>query len=298
MNEQRLETIALRALELATQSRADPRLLVATKRHLPKPKRAAKLIAALANAAAGRQALMLIGVRGMQITGLASPPSDQWWTAVTDALPGAVPDLDWAMIDVGDIDILAIAIGQPDELVVATRRGGAFVPWFDGTKLADAPLPQRREAHSRAERVPEVRVLGGWVERSCLSGLASPVSIYRGIIDMELEATAGAMDDAACSATLLLDDLDGPVTLEVQVHPLGNDAGVTRNERGITVRSTFGIRVYVAAATPPPAGAATADIGAAQLVVSLPLPGRSVPELRSLLLSPVSITTGTTRWRL
>ena len=251
----------------------------------------------MANAASGRQALILVGVRDVELTGVYDAPTEEWWTSVESAFPGAIPDLDWAMVDAGDVDILVIAIGQPGELVTGTRRGGAFVPWFDGRRIVDAPVPTPRESPTRGERVPEVAVLGGWIERSCLGRPAPPVDVYRGVVDMELEATAGAMNDDACSATLLVDELDGAIGLDVQVHPLGHDAGVIRTPAGVVVRSTFRIRAYVAAATPASGpGARGTGASAAQLVLSLPLPGRSVPELRSLLLSPDAGAGPGTRW--
>ena len=289
-----LEAFALRAVELAVQGRADPRLLVATRRHLPKPKTAARLIAGLANAAAGRQALLLVGLRGFELLGVSEAPNDDWWNDTVDALPGAVPDLAWTLLDTGDVDVLVVGVGHPDELIVATRKGSSYVPWFDGRRLSTAPPTPRPESSRPTETVPAATITSVWVERATIAGAADHIHVYQGVIDMELDAISGRMDDASCSATLLMTQHEGPIALEIQVHPAVTDVGVIRNDHGIEVRSTFRANVFVAAAVPAPTHQLASET--AQLVVSLPLPGRSVPELRSLLLSADPEAAAGTRW--
>lgn len=278
-----IETAALRAVELGVQGRVDPRLIVATRHRLPGPRKTARLLAGLANAADGRKPLLLVGLHGAEIHGVDEPPSARWWQRVADGFAGPAPDIRWTMVDLDGPQLLAISSDPVDELVTAWRKDRVFVPWFDGRRVVPAPSPTRPEKRGATDALPTVRVVTGWMERTPISG-APQVHAYRGALDIELQPTPGVMADKSCSATLLVPDRSAPISLSAQAHPMTNDVGVVRREHGIEVRTSFTARLYLAAAVADDATPVTP--GTAQLVVSLLLPGRSVPELRSLLFSP------------
>ena len=276
-----LETLAMRAVEMTILGREDPRLLVANKRKIGGPRKVARLLAGLANAADGRQTLLLIGVRGDEVTGVDAPPDADWWDDLDKAFPGAVPRLDWMSVEIDGATVLAIAPRPTDELVPAKVRGEITVPFFDRGGL-HRTRPSRHERGARTEALPTASILGGWVERSVIE--EDDIVAYQGQLELELDAVTGLMPDKNCSATLLVASRERPIELDVQVHPSVDDVGVFRLDDGIQVLSTFRVRLFLAAAVR--AGAERSEPASVQLVVSLLLPGRAVPELRSLLLSP------------
>lgn len=287
-----LETTALRAVELGVQGRVDPRLLVATKRRLPGPKKAARLLAGLANAADDRQHILLVGMRKNEISGIEGPPPERWWRRLDDAFPGVAPDYSWTMVDVGGTALLAIATSPTDRLIAAYKGDDVIVPFFDGRRVVPAQLSAGADKDRGVDALPPARIDRGWVEHVIVRDRPR-IEAFRGVLDVELQPTPGVMADKSCSATLLMPDRDAPVALDVQVHPAGDQAGVFRRDHGVEVITDFGVRVYLAAARTTTEPTPTA--AAAQLVVSLLLPGRAVPELRSLFLSPDPSSEGV-RW--
>jgi hypothetical protein len=275
-----LETLALRAVEVTVLGREDPRLLVATKRKLTKPHKVARLIAGLANSAYGRRSILLIGLRSDKVHGLDAIPDADWWDELDDSFPGRVPRLDWMIIDIDGAQVLAIAPEQLDELLVAHDGDDIIVPWFDRGGIRTS-RPRRAERSS--ESLPTATIRGGWVAKSTLD-LDGPIDSFCGQIDVELDAVTGMVADSSCSATLLMPTRDRSIELDVQVHPSSDDVGLFRHDAGIEVRSTFTVRLYLAAAVR--GKVSDKDPASIQLVISLLLPGRTVPELRSLLLSP------------
>lgn len=276
-----LETLAMRAVEMTILGREDPRLLVANKRRPGRPGKVARLLAGLANAGDGRQTLLLIGIRGDEVTGVDALPDADWWDDLDDAFPGTVPRLDWMPIDIDGATVLAIAPRPSDELIPARIRGELIVPFFDrGGLHRTRPLRQGRGL--RSDSLPTASILGGWVERSQIG--AGHVTAYHGQLEVELDDVTGLLPDENCSATLLVASRERPIDLDVQLHPPADDMGVFRIEHGIHVLSTFRVKMFVAAAVRD--GADDSDSASMQLVVSILLPGRAVPELRSLLLSP------------
>lgn len=260
--------------------REDPRLLVATKRKLTKPHKVARLIAGLANSAHGRRSILLIGLRAHEVHGLDTIPDADWWDELDDSFRGRTPRLDWMIIDIDGAQVLAIAPEQLDELLVAHDGDDIIVPWFDRGGIRTT-RPRRAERSS--ESLPTATIRGGWVAKSTLD-LDEPIDSFSGQIDVELNAVTGMVADNTCSATLLMPTRDRSIELDVQVHPSSDDIGLFRHEAGIEVRSTFTVRLYLAAAVR--GEVSNKDPASVQLVISLLMPGRAVPELRSLLLSP------------
>lgn len=281
----------MRAVEMTILGREDPRLLVANKRRLSGPKKIARLLAGLANAADGRQTLLLIGISGDEVTGIDSLPDVDWWDALDSAFPGAAPRLDWMVVDIDGAQVLAIAPRHSDELIPAKFRGEITVPFFDGGGL-HRTRPVRGDRAVRTETLPTASILGGWIERSVID--EDDVTAFHGQLELQLDAVTGVMPDKNCSATLLVASRERPIELDVQVHPSVDDVGVFRLDDGIQVLSTFRVRLFLAAAVR--GGLDRAEPASVQLVVSLLLPGRAVPELRSLLLSPDAERRG--RWQL
>ncbi|MEM7286787.1 MAG: hypothetical protein AAF480_10590 [Actinomycetota bacterium] len=286
-----LETLVMRAVEMTILGREDPRLLVANKRKPGGPRKVARLLAGLANAADGRQTLLLIGVRGTEVTGIEALPDADWWDDLEGAFPGAVPRFDWMAVDIDGARVLAIATRSTDELIPAKMHGEIVVPFFDRGGL-HRTRPARLERTSPRDVLPTASILGGWIERSVIA--ESDVTAYQGQLELQLDAVTGVMPDKNCSATLLVASREGPIELDVQVHPSVDDVGVFRVDDGIHVLSTFRVRLFLAAAVR--GGTDRSEPASVQLVVSLLLPGRAVPELRSLLLSPDPDHRGS--WRL
>ncbi len=276
-----LETLALRAVEMTILGREDPRLLVANKRRAGGPRKIARLLAGLSNAADGRQTLLLIGIRGNEVTGIDPLPDADWWDELDAAFPGSLPRLDWMVVDIDGASVLAIAPRSGDEMIPAKWGGEIVVPFFDRGGL-HRNRPPRADRPSSTEALPTASILGGWVERAVIDG--EDVVAFQGQLDVQLDAVTGMMKDKNCSATLLIATRERPVELDVQVHPSADDVGVFRLDDGIEVLSTFRVRVFLAAAVR--GLSSRTEPVSLQLVVSLLLPGRAVPELRSLLLSP------------
>ena len=281
----------MRAVEMTILGREDPRLLVANKRKLSGPKKIARLLAGLANAADGRQTLLLVGISGDEVTGIDALPDVDWWDDLDSAFPGAVPRLDWMAVDIDGATVLAIAPRPSDELIPAKFRGEISVPFFDGGGL-HRTRPSRGDRSVRTETLPTASILGGWIERSVIE--EDDVTAFHGQLELQLDAVTGVMPDKNCSATLLVASRERPIELDVQVHPSVDDVGVFRLDGGIQVLSTFRVRLFLAAAVR--GGLDRSEPASVQLVVSLLLPGRAVPELRSLLLSPDPERRG--RWRI
>ncbi len=245
-----MRIIAMRAVELSVQGRDDPRLLVATKRRATDPGRIAGLLAGLANAAAGRPAVLLLGVRGRQVVGLDEVPDAEWWESLRDHFTGPVLELTSTTLD------------------------------FDGTRVL-AIAPERVAA---SDAGPGVRVLAGWVQRFTLRD--SRIVVWRGLIDLEVDAIAGRIDDAACSASLVVPGRPRPVELDTQLHPVDHHVGVVRHDDGIEVRPAFGARLYLAAASRVDDGDGEAESGALQLVLAVPAPGSDQVQVWSRFVQP------------
>lgn len=283
----------MRAVEITVLGREDPRLLVAAKRTRAKPHRIARLLAGLVNSAGDRRPLLLLGVDGRSVAGLNGLPDNDWWDEVEDSFPGTVPRLEWTLVDIEGAAVLAIAPESGGELIAALdRHDEVMVPFYDAGGIRRT-RPPRADRAGPTEALPTATVLGGWIQRELIDQ-EGPIDTFSGVLDIELGTVTGMMPDKTCSATLLLPNLHGPVELDVQLHPSGDDVGVFRHEDGIEVRSSFRVRLYVAGASRSPDR--RPDPASVQLVVSLVLPGRAVPELRSLLLSPDPDQPG--RWRI
>ncbi len=287
-----LETLAMRAVEVTVLGRQDHRLLVATKRRLTRPKRIARLLAGLANAAGDRHALLLLGVRGHDVTGLDSLPDADWWDELEEAFPGTVPDWEWSVVDIDGADVLVIGLDPSTELIPAFRRDSVIVPFFDRGGIRRTPPADDRRV-STSQSMATAKVVSGWVQR-VPGDHSGSIAAFRGRLSVEIASESGRIADTDCSATLLGAEHVGPVGLDVQVHPAEHRLGVFRHDRGVEIRNDVQVEVLLAAATRTPHP--PSEPHAVQLVVSLALPGRGVPELRSLLLNPDPRTPG--RWTL
>lgn len=273
----------MRAVEITVLGREDPRLLVAAKRRLTKPHKIARLLAGLVNSAGDRRALLLLGVSGRSVRGLTALPDDDWWDDVEASFPGETPQIHWTVIDIDGAAVLALEPEAGSELVAAYDRDNVvIVPFYDRGGIRRT-RPPRADRGSPTETLPTATILGGWVRREVIDQEGA-IDAFSGQIDIELGAVTGSMPDKTCSATLLMPNHQGAIELDVQIHPSSDDVGVFRHDSGIEVRSTFRVRLYVAAATQQ--DRERRDPASVQLVISLLLPGRAVPELRSLLLSP------------
>jgi hypothetical protein len=277
-----LEALALRAVEIMVLGREDQRLLVATKRRLTRPKRIARLLAGLTNAARGRHAVLLLGVRRDDVAGLDALPDADWWDDLEDAFPGPVPPWTWSVIDIDGAKILAIAPEPMDQLVPAAHRGEIMVPFFERGGIRRLPPADSRRP-STPESMATASVTSGWVQRSVVDR-SDPIAVFRGRLTIEISSGTGQIDDAECSATLLSAGREDPVGLDVQLHPSDHEMGVFRQGKGVAIRSDVRVDVLLAAAVR--GGLALGDGKPVQLVVSLALPGSGVPELRSMLLNP------------
>jgi hypothetical protein len=283
------EALTLRAVELAVQGRSDRRLLVASTPGLPGPKKTARFIAGLANAAFDRSSVLLLGVAGRQVHGLGEEPDSEYWDRVLSAFPAEVPAYEPTLVEIGTATIAAVHVTATNDLIIATRRGTPIVPWFDNGRLGQAYAERFRPLHRAANQLPSIRVDGVWIERSAAAS-ESGVIVYRGAIDVTLAATPGTLADDAASVTLLIPGLPSPVTMDAQIHPLSSGTGVVRGQRGIEVFTDFAARVYVAAAQREAPGDPSPT--PVQLALTALLPGRVVSELRSVVLSP----DGSNRW--
>lgn len=276
-----LELLALRAVEMTVLGRDDARLLIATKRKMSGQRKIARLLAGLANAAGSRRGVLLIGVGGDEVVGLDRRLDQDWWDRLEATFPGRCPGWDWTIVDIDGAEILAIALKPIDELVPARRANRVEVPWFDRGGLRLTPPPRLRPGVDEGP-LPTARVLRGWIDRGFAPNDAR-VETYAGALELELSAVAGLLTDDMCSVTLLAPGRDGPEAMTAAIHPSDDGVGVARRTNGIEVRSTFRCTLLVAAATRTAPASPPASL---QLVISLMLPGRGVPELRSLLLSP------------
>ena len=287
----------MRAVELLIQGREEPRFLLASMSRLPRPKKAARWIAGLANAAAGRRAVLLVGIKGSEIRGIQAPPEPLWWVKVQERFPGAAPQMHSSLLDIDGATVLAITIDAVTELLPARHRDRVIVPWVEHGRLGAAPAsrPSQGQTTAHGEALPSADVLGGWVQRTTINRDGASIDAYTGQLDLELLATPGTMTDDSCSATLLLADNDAPIALATQIHPAADDVGVFRTSEGIDVRTRVRVRLLLAGAERHHDRGKGRD--SAQLVVSLLLPGRTVPELRSLLLANDQSSDGD-RWLL
>lgn len=287
-----LERQAMRAVELVVLGRDNPRLLIAAKRRLTRPRRVARLLAGLANSADGRQPLLLLGVGKRHVVGVERTPDEDWWDRVRSALPGRRPELRWDAVSIDGAMVVVVAPDSSDELIPACKRDRVVVPFFDGDRLVYGK-PTRPEPVGQRQSIPTASVVGGWVERRLLgSGSGAGVDTYRGVLELEVGAVTGVMRDIDCSATLMSPDQTRSMELDVQVHPAPDAVGVFRTASGIEVRGTFRVRLLIAGAVR--SASDRGDPPSLHLVVSLLLPGRAVPELRSLLLRPDP--SGRRRW--
>lgn len=283
MDPEALETMAMRAVELRLQGRTDPRLLLATKQRMQGPRKTARLLAGLANAADGRTPLLLMGITRNSVIGVDQMPGESFWRRVADAFTGLRPSLTTTSLKIGTALVIAVHIEGPDGYVAAARGDRTEVPFFHNGALQLAPPQQTRAPHTSVEHLPSIEILGGWIERSVMDD-GDPITAYRGWLDVELGASSGFLADKDCSATLLVSDEAAPIALDVQVHAISEFVGVRRRDAGIEVEASFRARMFLAAALTDGEDVSTGR--GAQLVASLILPGRSVPEIRSLLLSP------------
>lgn len=298
MDRETLHTLTLRAVELAVQDRHDPRLLLCTRLELPGPRKTAALLAGMANAAAGRQTLLLVGLDTGSVLGMLDEPSLRWWDRFDRAFVGARPDIHHERLDVSGAVLWAFTTDPVDEMVPVRRGGRVRVPWIDADgQLVDAPVARRQPSRSSGDGIPTARVLDGWIERTVLDardGDDRRIAAFQGRVDVELVASPGVLADQDCSATLLFPGATA-VQLDTQIHPVSDDVGVLRHEDGIEVRTDYRARLFMAAAVRDDATSATPST--AQLVVSFRLPGRAVPELQSLLLTIDPKDDGQ-RWRI
>ncbi len=131
---------------------------------------------------------------------------------------------------------------------------------------------------------PSLRIDRAWIERS-EDDAAPGVTVYRGAVDMTLDAAPGRLLDRDVSATLMIPGPTEPVALSARLQPITMGTGVVRTADGVEVVTDFGLRLYLAAARREDASPDAAPVPA-QLVMALVLPGRSVAELRSLVLHP------------
>jgi hypothetical protein len=291
-----LEALTLRAIELTVAGRSDPRLLVSRRRNVPGPRRMARELAGLANAAGDRTPLLLMGIHGDDVTGLDDDDwrqaDDDYWHRVTRAYPADPPTWTTETVTVSDTRVLAVHVEPARHLIPAWRAARVEVPWFDGADLVQAPAPKRIEPAHTGDPLSSLDVLRVWIERRPDPDRRG-VTTLRGIVELDLRA-AGFLADDRCAATLMLPDEELPITLDTRIHPTSAEPAVERVGGGVEIRSTSRASLYVAAARserPPCTAAATAE-----LVVSIVLPGRNIPELRSLRL--VLVTDDPPRWEL
>jgi hypothetical protein len=278
-----LETLALRAVELAVQSRNDPRFLVASLPKAPGPKKAARYLAGLANACGKRAALLLLGVSGHDIVGLDTIPTDDYWQRVDDRFPSEHPTCSRVDLTVGSTRLVAVHVEPTATLVVAPYRDRPVVPWFADGRLRRATPPVETPRPTLSDKLPTLRVDDVWVEHRHLPETPE-IAVYRGAVDITLEATPGRLRDDDVSVTLLVPGPAHPVAMTARIHPLDTRTGVARTDDGIEVLSAFRARIYLATARREPADEIAST--AAQMVIAVLLPGRSVPEIRSVGLGP------------
>ncbi len=280
----------MRAIELAVQGRDNPRLLIATKRRPTNLARIARLLAGLANAAAGRTAVLLVGIRGRSVVGLDEVPDAEWWDQLKRMFPGAAPELVSTVVDIDDARVLAISPEPAGELVTATENGRVVVPLFEAGSLRACPSPG--PTWSEADTARLTRVVDGWVER-----VATPdgaVVIHRGQLEVVIDAETGFIADEACKARLLLPG-DGPaVELDAQIHPMTDDVAVLRGRRGVEVLASFRAHLFLAGAARS-RDSTGPEPGPVQLVVTVPAPGGHETEPWSKLLEPDPTASGS-RW--
>ncbi len=271
-------TLARNAIAVA-QGRQDPRLLVASKRKLLKPKRAARWLAGLANAAGDRHAVLLMGVDNGSIVGIKNPPRSSWLAEVSTWFPGVRPALSWEFVTVDDTEVLAVMPSAVTQHVTAFHRSEVLVPWVTDGVLGQAPLGHACPQGGAPAIMPAVSAKDCWVERTATVASGVEVDVYRGMVTLAIGPMPGVVADKSCSATLLLLQDHAPVELDVQVHPGPGPVGVERQTGGVTVHAGYSLRIYLAGALLSSGVRSTNR--SARLVLSLLLPGRSVPELRS-----------------
>lgn len=277
-----VQTVAMRAVELLVQGRSDPRLLVASCPELRGPKKTARLLAGLTNAAGGRTPLLLAGVDGTHVVGVSDVPDEGYWARVRRGFAGHVPSFEVAAVAVDDATVVAVRVEPGDVLVPARRGDGVEVPFYRDGELHQTP--------GRLERVPEppplavrLRVGPCWMERIPVA--TSPgVVAYRGQIDVALPPRSGIVADGDCAAAFVEPDSWTPVTLSAQIHPLQPRTAVRRLDGGVSVDATLAARIHLATAVR--VGPVRPASGVAQLVLEVRVPGLTEPELRTVMMLP------------
>ncbi|MGI9625145.1 MAG: hypothetical protein ACR2PK_20130 [Acidimicrobiales bacterium] len=270
------------AVEMTILGRTDPRLLVATRTGLDKPKKAARLLAALSNSARTGTAVLLLGVDGRDVTGLDRQPDAKWWAKVERSFPGRAPILAWTELDIGGARIVAVFPNSPaGEPIIAHHGGRVSVPWIDESGVRSARTGDFLAVEATATR-PAGRIQGGWIEHARVGREEGGVDAFGGYVDVALHAAPGRIDDSHCVGALLFGTGSTPVEMTIQIHPEEPGSCVRRVGGGVEISDGVAVRLYVAGAQLCEPTTARADSG--QLLMTIRTPGQTGPLVIDALL--------------
>jgi hypothetical protein len=130
------------------------------------PKKAARRLAAHANAAGGEPILWLVGLeRNQGIVGASQSELSNWWSSVQSEFNEVSPTLTDLLIPVGAKTVVALLIDTDRApFVVKAQDGYLEVPWREGTKTNSARRSDLVRLLAPTIKLPHFEVMGGSVE--------------------------------------------------------------------------------------------------------------------------------------
>lgn len=151
-----LEVLAHRAVNVVVHKHVDPQLLVVTRRRLPKPVKAARILSDLESASDGRTALLMVGLRDQELPGLATAPSASWFDEVREQFPTLAPKISWAMVDYEGVQLLVVTTNGADQTVATYDRAQVAVPRVDKGHTVTTSGGAKPQAGTSWKGVPTV----------------------------------------------------------------------------------------------------------------------------------------------
>jgi hypothetical protein len=133
------------------------------KGQLPDPRKAARQIAGLANAAQWESALWVVGVdeKTGKVTGADRNDLAEWWPQVTSYFDGPYPEMTDIIVESDPKPILAMRFvtDQPPYTIKVDRHVEREVPWREGTSTRSAKRSELLRILAPQTRNPEIVVL-------------------------------------------------------------------------------------------------------------------------------------------
>jgi len=180
MRNQEIEEWALRVIDRVTgTARFEDSRVELKGARLPEPPRAARQLAALANAARGEDVLWVVGLDQAQgVVGAHSVDLAQWWQQVQRQFDGAEPVLTDVAMTPGGKSVLALHFtnDRAPYVVHSTMQGDdrLEVPWRDGTRTRSARRDELLRVLVPQVSVPEFEVITAWAMVKEYSGGENP----------------------------------------------------------------------------------------------------------------------------